>query len=519
MRQNKFFGLFATSFLITLILTSISINYLSSPNYTQTISNFADFEITNSVWNGNIHQVDVVSTESTGASDYPAVAVDVFGNIHVVWRDLTDYGGSGTDYDIFYKFWNVTSRTWSGKISATDIVSTESSGTSTCPDIAVDIFGNVHVVWYDNTNYGGSGGDLDIFYKFWNATSGAWNMTEVISTESFSSSYYPSIAVDNSGNVHVAWRDYTDYGGAGSDSDIFYKFWNVTSGVWSGYINATDVVSTESTGDSFEPSLAVDSSGNVHIAWYDITDYNGAGIDWDIFYKFWNATSGAWNMTEVVSTESTGNSRTPSLAVDGSGNVHIAWSDTTDYSDAGSDSDIFYKFWNVTSGIWNGYVNATDVVSGDNTGNSQSPSLAVDDSGNVHVAWHDNMNYTGAGTDNDIFYTFWDANSRVWNVIEVISTESTGSSMDPAVAVNSSSSVHIVWYDGTDYGSSGADLDIFYKRNQPLSVSNPSNPLEFLILLLTTQETGLLDLLLFPLIITGIGVVVIITIIMIRNKK
>lgn len=47
----------------------------------------------------------------------------------------------------------------------------------------------------------------------------------------------------------------------------------------------TEVVSTESTSDSYIPSLAVGSDGTVHITWNDVTDYDGSGIDLDIFYK------------------------------------------------------------------------------------------------------------------------------------------------------------------------------------------------------------------------------------------
>ena len=46
---------------------------------------------------------EVVSTESTDDSKFPSLAVDPDGNIHVAWHDDTDYGGSGTDFDVFYK--------------------------------------------------------------------------------------------------------------------------------------------------------------------------------------------------------------------------------------------------------------------------------------------------------------------------------------------------------------------------------------------------------------------------------
>jgi hypothetical protein len=107
---------------------------------------------------------------------------------------------------------------------------------------------------------------------------------------------------------------------------------------------ALNVVSTESTASSSDPSLAVGPDGTAHIAWYDYTDYGSSGSDSDIFYKK-RTSSGAWSTTEVVSTESTGSSTAPSLAVGPDGTAHIAWTDSTDYGGSGSDSDIFFKIY------------------------------------------------------------------------------------------------------------------------------------------------------------------------------
>ncbi len=114
-----------------------------------------------------------------------------------------------------------------------------------------------------------------------------WMITEVVSTESSGTSWSPSIAVDTSGNIHIAWEDYTDYSGAGTDVDIFYKYWNASTSSWS----TTEVVSTESTGKSYNPSLATDAEGNVHISWHDETNYDSSGTDVDIFYKYWDAST------------------------------------------------------------------------------------------------------------------------------------------------------------------------------------------------------------------------------------
>ncbi len=408
---------------------------------------------------------EVVSTESTGNSYHPSIAVDGTGNVHVAWEDWTDYGGSGTDNDIFYKCWNATTGTW----KTIEVVSTESMGDSYSPTIAADGFGNVHVAWYDLSDYGGSGTDWDIFYKRWNATTGTWsgfiNTTDVISTESTDLSRKPSLAVDSSGNVHVAWEDCTDYGGSGTDNDIFYKCWNTSTSSWT----TTVLISTESTGNSYNPSIAVDGSENVHVAWYDLTDYGGSGTDKDIFYKRWNATgiwSGFINTTDIVSTESSNDSWLLAIAVDGSGNVYVAWCDLTDYGGSGTDPDIFYKCWNTTTGIWN----TTEVVSTESTGISFHPTIAVDGSGNVHVAWMDYTDYEGAGTDRDIFYKRRNAITGIWsgyvNASDVVSTESTGQfyNSSPTIAVDTTGNVHVAWDDSTNYGGSGTDHDIFYKH-------------------------------------------------------
>ncbi|MBN2154381.1 MAG: fibronectin type III domain-containing protein, partial [Candidatus Lokiarchaeota archaeon] len=290
------------------------------------------------------------------------------------------------------KSWNATTNAW----TATEVVSTESTAYSGEPSLAVDGSGNVHVAWRDLTDYDSSGSDNDIFYKRWNATTNAWTATEVVSPGSPDWSGHPSLVVDGSGNVHITWYDQTDFGGSGADQDIFYRHWDVALGSWT----AIELVSNDSTAPAQFPSIAVDGSGNVHVAWDDPTNYDASGNDEDIFYKRWNATTGAWTATEVVSTESTAFSGYSSIVVDKDGCVHVAWADYTDCLSSGEDMDIFCKHWNATTGAWT----ATEVVSTESTALSCSPSLVMDDSGNLHVVWHDFSNIHGAGTDYDVFY-------------------------------------------------------------------------------------------------------------------
>ena len=62
----------------------------------------------------------------------------------------------------------------------------------------------------------------------------------------------------------------------------------------------TEVVSTESTSESNARSLATDAAGNVHIAWFDWTDYEGSGTDWDIFYRLSTVSPTAPELAFIV---------------------------------------------------------------------------------------------------------------------------------------------------------------------------------------------------------------------------
>ncbi len=345
------------------------------------------------------------------------------------------------------------------KWSTTKVVSTESTESSSDPSLVTDAAGNVHTAWYDLTDYDSSETDMDIFYKRWNASTSIWTTTEVVSTESTEDSQYTSFVTDAAGNVHIVWEDLTDYDSSGTDRDIFYKRWNASTSIWT----TTEVVSIISTAPSRATSIATDSAGDVHIVWADSTYYDGAGTDWDIFYIRWDASTSTWTTTEVVSTESTGNSWATSIVTDSAGDVHIAWHDVTNYDEAGTDQDIFYKRWDVSTSSWS----TTEVVSTESTSNSYEPSVTTDAAGNVRIAWHDETNYAGCGTDQDIFYKRWDVSTSLWSTTEVVSTESTGNSWYSSLATDSAGNIHIAWRDETDYAGSGIDMDIFYKRWDP----------------------------------------------------
>ena len=72
----------------------------------------------------------------------------------------------------------------------------------------------------------------------------------------------------------------------------------------------TEIVSLESDGNSFHPSLDIDSNGTLHIAWKDSEGYYD-----NIVYKY-KPNGGSWSDPEIVYSHYEICSSSPSLMVD-----------------------------------------------------------------------------------------------------------------------------------------------------------------------------------------------------------
>ncbi|GAB4330845.1 MAG: hypothetical protein Kow0069_38460 [Promethearchaeota archaeon] len=330
--------------------------------------------------------------QSTGSSYEPSLAVDADGNVHVAWHDYSWILSSGTDPDVFYKNFTVSTGRWSD----VELVSAESTGQSFSPSLAVDAAGALHVAWRDQTDHEGAGTDYDVFYR--NRTAGGgWGSLVVVTAESTLDCQKPSLAVDSSGTSHLVWHDSTPLNGSGSDADVYYR--NVTS---SGALGPLLLLTPESGSSSFYPKLALDETAGVtvHVAWYDYSPTNGSSTEPDVFYRNVTAWDGSLGPLTLISTESTGNSQEVALAEGGGGDLHFAWRDYTDLQGCGADPDVFYAAFSPSTGS----LQPLEVASTESTDESVGPSLAVDPSGVVHLAWVDKTDHAGAGTDQDVFY-------------------------------------------------------------------------------------------------------------------
>jgi len=364
-----------------------------------------------------------------------------------------DGGACGSDDDCMSGFCDdgtCSTHDW----GPVELVSDDSTGSSWEPAVA---FGSgPYITWYDFTaGFGGGGAINNILFQYWNGTGweGYVNSTDAVSWETTGGAFYPSIGAE-SGKAYIAWYDDSAAFGAAGE-DILFRYWD--GATWGGYVNTTDLVSAGTTTTSWFPAMAVEN-GKAYTAWTDLSPAFG-GADWDILFRYWNGTAweGYVNSTDVVSGESTGGSVYHEIAVD-NGKAYVVWRDST-AAFGGADNDILFRYWNGTA--WTGYVNSTDVISGESAASSDYPMIAVDN-GKAYVTWYD-LEAAFGGADTDVVFRYW--NGTAWtgyvNTTDLVSHESTGSSVMPSIAIENGKT-YITWHDATA-AFGGADNDILFR--------------------------------------------------------
>ena len=333
--------------------------------------------------------------------------------------------------------------------------------------ISVDNIGNIHIVWWDETN-GPWGTDMEIMY----ATSSdgiTWSNITIISDDETrwnnGSSLHPKIDIDPDGNIHVVWRDNTEgiWGGGLLHDEIMYC--NFTQGI--GWSNATVISDDDTgwnTGISECPDLDIDQNGKIHVVWQD-----GTGGSWgsDIEILYTSSSNGfTWSDVSCVSKGDSSNwnndwSFDPSISVDNIGNIHVVWQDHTD-GIWGTDSEIMYA----TSSDGITWSNAT-VISDDETkwnkGSSYVPSISTGPSGDIHVVWSDHTDGPW-GTLSEIMYAT-SSDGIIWSNATVISNYesgwNTGVSGGSSIFVDNIGTIHVCFNDHAD-GPWGTDCEIMY---------------------------------------------------------
>ncbi|MEO0228067.1 MAG: hypothetical protein ABIL70_08485 [candidate division WOR-3 bacterium] len=241
-----------------------------------------------------------------------------------------------------------------------------------------------------------------------------------------------SLAVSSSGGVHIVWCDYL----RGNDDEIFYK--RSTNG-------GTDwLPDTMLTRDNFmvenDSWASIATAGQfIHITWHDFK-WDGAQLNWDIFYKRSTDNGTHWEPEQRL-TVHPGQSGPPSIAASDS-MVYVVWTDWRD-----GNPEIYFKRSTNFGLNWGPDTRLTS-----DGANSYMPTIGAS-SASVHIAWFDNRD-----GDWEIYYKRSTDCGNTWSG-DIRLTDSPGESSHPSIAV-AGNHLHLVWQDQRD-----GNYEIYYKNS------------------------------------------------------
>ena len=317
-------------------------------------------------------------------------------------------------------------------------------------EVAYGEQGEIAIVFARNdTNSQNSKHSLALAYK-WNGT---W--TETIIDSNTDTGQHPSVAIDRNGAVHIAYIDYT------SNPDVLRYATNAT-GTW---------VKTTLGNSTYDN----DGGRGTAIVVHPITDavHIVATINDNTYRDLIHYTNetGSWVNTTITNT-SRDEGHDPSMAMDGDGNLYVAY-----YCDD-SCSDLMLA--RRINGVWKNETVAGSIASSGskyNVGNN--PDIVIDSQGTIHIVsikLNQNHVYLHSGTPGSWSETTFTNGGSYWPTVDVDSKDVVHiayrkqSSADLMYITNASGS----WSTATviDGGDGGYGADMVIDDNDDILVAH-----------------------------------------------
>jgi len=191
---------------------------------------------------------DTLSDAPLAAANGQSLCIDSAGNIYVAY----------TKFDLFGNYQVYLAKSPDGGATWTEeIVPGAVSVRLEAPSIAIDSLNNIHLVFAADLLLAGTNG---IYYMLRDPVTG-WGAVQTIYDAGVAGRFQesPDLAVDASDVVHIVW-DGENHGVNTTKLEICYV--PIVAGVPGALVQLTDVAYHQ-----YQPKIAVDSVGNLHVAW------------------------------------------------------------------------------------------------------------------------------------------------------------------------------------------------------------------------------------------------------------
>jgi hypothetical protein len=280
--------------------------------------------------------------------------------------------------------------------------------------VGVESFGRIFVVWHDNRD-----GNYEIYFKRSTNWGNTWGPDVRLSYHP-SFSRLPTLAVDGSGGIHVAWQDRR----VSSHNEIYYIRSTDRGETW-----GSDTLLSDPQRQSWSPAFVAEDSGQLHLIWWDEKPDSS-----HIYYRRSLDYGMTWNPSIILGDSLAGKA---SIAADGCGRIHVI-----------SEGLLYYVWSNDHGTTWSREVHLSSA-----SVPALRPCVAATKNGHVHVVWNDQR----SGPYLDIFYKRSSDRGITWGPDTRMTFTDTLDEYGPVVVEDDSGVVHLLYQKSA--------LGIFYCRS------------------------------------------------------
>jgi hypothetical protein len=324
-------------------------------------------------------------------------------------------------------------------------VNTYTTGTQSTPSVAMDAAGDFIVAWM---GFGQDGSSFGVYAQRYNAAGVPQGAEFPVNTYTTGNQNYPSVAMDAAGDFIVAWMS---KGQDGSGYGVYAQRYNA-AGEPQG---AEFRVNTYTTGDQFDPSVAMDTDGDFIVAW---TSRDQDGSNLGIYAQRYNAASGLLGGEFRVNTYTIGYQVSPSVAMDTDGDFIVAW---TSAEQDGDGDGVYAQLYNAAGGLLGGEFRVNTYTAG----HQWLPSVAMDAAGDSIVTW---MSYGQDGSGYGLYAQRYNAAGGLQGGEFRVNTYTTSDQWLPSVAMDSAGNFIMAW---TSLDQDGSGFGVYAQRYNAAGLS------------------------------------------------
>jgi hypothetical protein len=252
--------------------------------------------------------------------------------------------------------------------------------------------------------------------------------TQLPNPVSLKEAFRPEVALKTDGNPVVVWQDGTE--AASTKGEIRVASYNGLSWDDLGTLNTTGL-------DAAAPSLAIDSSNNIFVTWFE---YDGSNLQ-NIHVKQWDGSS--WKaLGDALDTQLERAALFPSIALNPQAKPVVVWQEIAfgEGNPTNPPRRIYVKEW--TGQDWQQLGDSLNI---DPLEAPLPPSLAVGGNGQAVVAWSE---YNAVGNSRNIYVKRWTGTAweQVGSPADSVLSEP---AIYPSIAVDSANKISLVWWEQT----------------------------------------------------------------------